>query len=526
MSAEGLLAAGWWSPSVVRRLDPKPDLRGATEQALTEGGDARIALSEGGLNQYGCKPHPDESIIALGSSTASVISEAGFQAATALHARLLANPGSADRELRRLRRSVLELSGAVDVAGTEAVLAASGTDLHLFATQIIASFGAEPLQTVMAEPNETGSGVPAALSAIHFSTVTCQGVRVQKGLPITERLLPPPLAVRLRREDGTLRCGREVDAEFESHAKSAIRSGGRCLLVLTDLSKTGLMAPSPACAVRLLDRFAGKLDVLVDACQFRLAPATVRAYLEHGFTVAITGSKFVTGPAFCGALLLPPATATCARTVVLRSLQRYSARGHWPDGWPSASALTSVPNVGLMLRWEAALSELARFRAVPEPIVESFLATWGAAVADRLSADPAFEALPVAPIDRTAIDSERRWDRLQTIFPFLALGRRVDGKRVALGRAETLLLHQRMQRGGSSELGLCHAPAAAARIQLGQPVPCGTKNGVQVSALRVCVSARWVVEAAAAPQGASWAIGQAMLALDKVALVAAGEIPV
>ncbi|MBF0477475.1 MAG: hypothetical protein HQK59_16965 [Deltaproteobacteria bacterium] len=56
------------------------------------------------------------------------------------------------------------------------------------------------------------------------------------------------------------------------------------------------------------------------------------------------------------------------------------------------------------------------------------------------------------------------------------------------------------------------------RVQLGQPVVCGIRNGVPVSALRLCSSARLVVEATL-PNGrvAAKVIEKALAALDKTA---------
>jgi hypothetical protein len=56
---------------------------------------------------------------------------------------------------------------------------------------------------------------------------------------------------------------------------------------------------------------------------------------------------------------------------------------------------------------------------------------------------------------------------------------------------------------------------AAQRWQLGQPVNCGRRDGIPVSALRLCVGARQIV--AAQQQGGAAVIAQALAALDKAA---------
>jgi hypothetical protein len=484
-------------------------------RALTEGGDARITLGCAGANAYGCPPRPDPDLIALGSSTASVISEPAFDAVAALCMRMAARPGGHAAEVARLRRTLLQLSGADAVLGTDAVLAASGTDLHLFATQLVAREPGSAVQAVMAEASETGSGVPAALATRHFAAGTCQGRTVSRGAPISVQTPCEPIAVALRKPDGTLRAAEDVDAAFTAGVEQVLRAGRRCLLVLTDLSKTGLLAPTPACAARLRKRHGERLEVLVDACQFRLAPASLVDYLAQDFMVAITGSKFVTGPAFCGALLLPPALARRSWHSTLAALQLYTARSDWPEHWPAADVLDDTPNPGLLLRWQAALVELQRFRALPDALVDRFLQRWSRAVAERLHGDVTFEAVPVASLDgaRGGRWASGRWDRHQTIFPFIVHRRTPDGRRTPLTPAQTADLHRALAKAGPL---LPDDPLAAGRYQLGQPVACGVRGGQPVTALRLCASARTVAEAARSAHGGALAVAQAMAALDKV----------
>ncbi len=459
--------------SATRPVPTRPGasaLEAQTAAALVEGGDARIAL-DAGVNAYGCPPRPDAGLVALGSSTASVISAPGWRAANALNARLLERPERWRNELERQRHELLDLAGAPP--GTEAVLAASGTDLHLIATQLAAPQAGDALQAVMAEADETGRGTPAALAARHYSARTCQGLAVIKGQSIVNATVHPPIAIALRQDDGAPRDADAVDAEFAAQVQRVVASGRCCLLVLTDLSKTGLLAPSPACAASLKDRFGARLEVFVDACQFRLAPLTLRAYLDRGFMVAITGSKFVAGPAFCGALLLPPATARRARLAPLAALRGYSARADWPAGWSAAAALDDGANRGLLLRWEAAIADLRRFRAVPAAFAERFLKAWGQAVAERIAADPAFEALPVPALARHGLP--RGWDGAQTIFPFTVHRATPDGRRLPLNRDETAQpapaapagarapSPPRHRRHGSCSASRCLAVRAAAR---------------------------------------------------------------
>ncbi len=326
-----------------------------------------------------------------------------------------------------------------------------------------------------------------------------------------------------RAADGMPRPAALVDAEIVALATRAAGMGRRVLLTLVDVSKTGLIAPSPARALALRERLPDAVELLVDACQFRLAPSGLRAYLEHGFMVALTGSKFLAGPAFSGALLIPAATARRLRGLPLApALRPYSARADWPRDWSAAESLGDRVNYGLLLRWEAALAELRHFRAVPEADIAAILAAFARAVEARLRADPAFEPLEVPALAGRRLPAAPSWDHIKTIFPFLLRRAHPDGGAALLSPAETERVHRLLGVDACDAIGLAVADpdraGAALRCQLGQPVACGSRDGQPVSALRLCASARLVVEAAA--HGVDGVIRRASAALDKAALLA------
>ena len=474
---------------------------------LSGGGDTRIVCDPvSGENKYGCKPEPDPAILAYGSSTASTITPASLAAAERLRLRLMraarSEPAAVTyaRELERLRGELITLCGLDALSGVEVVFAASGTDIHLIAGQLAREDETSAPVAVMIEAAETGSGVPAALGGRHFSDCTALGHTVASGAGIAGSGGVEVAAVAGRAADGAPRATALIDAEVEALVFAAIGAGKRVLLNLVDVSKTGLIAPSIDCALSLRRRFGDALDVLVDSCQFRLAPATLTAYLRHGFWVALTGSKFVGGPAFSGALLLPDAAARRLRGRALPAgVNAYSAAGEWPAGW--AVAQPAVENYGLLLRWEAALAELRAFRALPEPAVTGFVEAFAAAVRARLESDPAFRLLPVPPPDRAVLRGEKSWDGTPTIFPFILCTGGSPLSRLRTARVHALL--------------------AKDRCQLGQPVACGRRDGVAVSALRLCLSARLIVDAVSPRgRGAAAVIAEAQLALTRAALLA------
>jgi len=125
-------------------------------------------------------------------------------------------------------------------------------------------------------------------------------------------------------------------------------------------------------------------------------------------------------------------------------------------------------------------------------------------MAARLAADPCLEALPVPALNRLSLQTAASWDREQSIFPFIL--RHPDSGR-ALNREQTLDIHLALSV-STDDYSL--------RCQLGQPVPCGEREGTPVSALRLSLSADQVNAALSTPNGAAMIVDQSRQALDKV----------
>lgn len=418
------------------------------EALLVAGDDARIALDRStGLNKYGCPPRPDQQLLAFGSSTASVISQSAYAAAARLRARLLDGTDTVELSWQRIRQ---ELLSDVSDLNVQLAFVPSGTDAHALAVQYFS--GSSRLSVVMVEESETGSGVRAAMSCYH----------------------PDISAVSLRADDGMPRASDEIDAEVAALADAAVALGHHVLLVMVDQSKTGMIAPGISCAIALCQRHPEKVSVLVDACQFRIAAATLRAYLRQGFMVAITGSKFLTGPAFSAALMLP---------------EGYTQR------------VEDCKDPGLLLRWEAALVEHRRFRALEQSQVINIMETFSQVVRVRLAEDPRFEPLPVLLPDRSPLATGSSWDMHQSIFPFLLYHR----KGCPLTREETLSVYRLLQLSNMDVID-------GRRCQLGQPVAIDR----EVSALRLALSARLISDAML-PGGADKLTGDVLAVFDKTA---------
>ena len=482
---------------------------------LTAGGDGRLALDpQSGLNRYGCGPSPDAAIGAFGSSTCSTISSAAFAAVDRLAGRLSEEAPGGDQselyrqELGRIRTKLSWLLGLQDLPGLKTILSPSGTDLHRIALCLTAAGAATPPLVIVPEPYETGSGVIGALGGQIGPTAALRMAMNASSLEAA-LLRPQIMTAPSRAANGSLRPAHQIDEEIAAIAAAAARAGRKVLLVMVDVSKTGLISPSVACAQDLKQRFPELVEVMVDGCQLRMSPQTLAAYLRQDFMVAITGSKFITGPAFSAALLVPEGAAGRMQAArPLNALADLCLQGEMPEDWPAAPALKAGANFGLVLRWEAALEEMRRFTALPAAAVSQFFGEFAATVGERLADDQAFEPVAVRPLERTGLGAAPSWDRIQTIFPFLL--KRAGRPMIPV---ETLALQRLM----TVDLGQWAGwETAGKRIQLGQPVYCGKRGGAELSAVRLCLSARLAVEALAPGGcGAGAMIDEALSALDK-----------
>ncbi|MCP3468045.1 hypothetical protein [Bradyrhizobium sp. CCGUVB23] len=498
-----------------------------TNELLTEGGDERIQLDPRGVtNKYGCQPSPDSGLLAFGSATASTISEAGYFAAEQIRSRLLATLHGDNvaeiylAEISRIRNEFLDLYGLRQVSRVEAIVCRSATDAHMLAAKLVAGSPAAKMLAIMVQSSETGSGVADALTGAMHPQYAAQDASGATG-NLRNSIDVEMIAIRTK--DCRLRSIATIDDELEAMVSRAVTRYDRILVVLTDLSKTGVLAPSPTRVLDLKRRWPDAIEILVDAAQFRLAASTLQSYLTADCLVVITGSKFVGGPAFSGMLLIPAAAACrLMKHPVNFSLSETSARAEWPQHWPGVRSLDHVSNFGLLLRWEAALAELRAFCAIPDQDVGKVVQSFRDAIGSWLGEACHFDLLEQPGLHRFPSVAGEPWDRMPTIFPFLLFRSDQGAGRKPLPAKEVNKVYMQMRETLVTAEGLPEkSKTLASRCELGQPVLCGELEGTAVAAPRLCLSARLIVEAVAArDRGLNCLIERGLTLLEKAAFLA------
>jgi hypothetical protein len=475
---------------------------GPAEILMQRGGDNRLYVKpETGLNVYGCSHRPRPWAVTFASSTASSISERGYAAAEATRQRVtlaaLRGPGreAAASEALLARREIKSYYRLPP--GAEVILAPSGTDGELLALAIAQmDAGGRAISNVVIAPEETGSGVPLAARGRHFATDTAIGSIVEKGAVVAGFDPRTTLVdIRLNEPDGSMRPMAAIDDDCQQAVAHAVAEERKILLHILDVSKRGRAAPSREGVKAICDRYGDSVDVVVDACQARLSSAAIRACVESGWLVLVTGSKFFTGPPFAGALLVPPTmVGRLERQKLPAGLRGYTSAAEWPD-LPAAAPLREDANYGLVLRWHAALGEMKAFAAVLPVRRRAILEKFCTSVRHMIEQSPDLVGLPVPLLDRPA--SEDDWDAVPTITSFGILSpRQGDEKRVLLDLDRARQVYQWLNADLTPVLPqaarVSERDVAVRRCHIGQPVPVATEGGSVIGALRISAGARLV----------------------------------
>lgn len=479
-----------------------------TAELMSAGGDDRITLDEqSGLNSYGCAPEPIRAI-SYSSSTASSISAPAYAHAHAVHhqLRLAMTEGESEdaaytRFLRNARsriRRVYGLPQDVDVA-----FGASGTDLEYLALALALQSG-QKVTNIVVEVDEVGSGCLHSQAGRYFADRTALGCEVTKGahVPGFGAEVIAVETLKTRTEEGPMRRDEEYAALLLEAVGKVASSGRRPLVHIIHRSKTGIITPSLTALDAVIAAFGTSVDLVVDACQGRISPKTIAAYLARGASIFLTGSKFIGGPPFSAWALVPASLSVrmSSGSAAPAGLSHFFARGDMPTGWHDTNTvLHNWTNFGLLLRIEAGLFELERLLAMPMERVDAVIRAFATAMHSlpdsmpfRLLEGAAEECAagdhinhpsPAHPLDRKMLYVINLTDRIA------ATGQALD---IEQARAVYRALYTDMSDGFSEPRD---ALIAAEICHVGQPVKClKTANGDWAPTLRLSLSAPQIFE--------------------------------
>ncbi len=497
------------------------------EELITAGGDSRLLIGDDGLNRYGCSPQPRDAV-ALGSCTCSTPSARGIQAAKWLleQLRQADDPAGAAKKISRHHRSRLksqmELPRHVEVA-----FCPSGTDAELLVLALAAAGHDRPIMNIIVGPTEVGSGTPQAAAGLHYDHLVPRGGEVKAGTAVSRELAErvSVKTVNIRDERGEMLNEFYIDALVTEMVSEAVAEGAHVLLHLVAHSKTGMHAPSLECVDRITRKLAPDVTIVIDAAQGRVSRRGLNDALWQGHLVMFTGSKFYGGPAFSGALFVPPQWQPEPQGITRfpDEFDQYFTAAALPESWTQIrSSLTDWPNYGALLRWEAALAEIDAYYEVPNQTRLGILRAFEEAVPQVFAGSKTIRLMPVFPPIQD--DSQTRLlESKTTVFSF-----QIETGGQALDLKELKTFHRELNSDVQNAFRALPAGVMSKQFHVGQPVP--FQDGS--AALRIALGGEMIVRIATdASLGESlearldWLRSQLNQLREKVEFLAAERVP-
>ena len=530
---EGILAQH--APAKEAPTAPPSALTDPIEKLLVAGGDTRLHVdARTGLNRYGVPPRPRPEAIHFSSSTASSISEYSFMFCDVLrrdlHSAVLHN----GRKVCQLRAQlidvfIIEIAKFLGVFGdVDGCLLASGTDAELVSVMLALAGGNEPLTNILVAPDETGRNTVSAGRGQFFDIITANGVNVEVGKDIWPERDIEIIQIPIRGRDSTPRAPDEVDADVVASVEGAVSRGRRVLVHVLRGSKTGLSGPSDEAIFKIKNLSSERVDVVIDACQMRTSLQDLGRWLNEGCILQVTGSKYLTGPPFSGALLIPThlRTRRMATSQLLRNAPGVCRHDDWTIQWRThlnQGLDTEAASFGPIFRWFAALLEATLYVDVPETLKRYAFRRLQSTVRGRIEISP---NLVLDGSDQSQNETDLT---TQSIVSFSVL---IDGwnrQRTRLDASGCQRLFQLLNTDVSNVLGPLSEPQrslAMRQIHIGQPVTLMATNAADpITFLRFVIGARFFTIVGQAASGALEAaleseIADALCAIKKLELIA------
>ena len=483
-----------WKPILENLAKP-------TEYLLMSGGDLRLNIDDIDLlNKYGCRPFPRPEAFTFASSTATSVSNFAFDKTDKSRAILI------QKSLKNgFKNSTIEFSEslknnlrrALQINDeSEIIFSPSGTDSLLQIAAITQIISDKNMTHILVASDETGSGVAAALKGCHFENTTALNYPVKKGDRIEGFKDVDLIEIPLKDENGVLKSNSQLDKEVFNAVFKANALGKHTVLHVMDQSKLGYQSPSEEMIHNLITLDNLSMQIIVDGSQLRLDPKDIQNYLNRGYIVTITGSKFFTGPPYSGALIVPKSVSKSINAVKKNlpiGLNNYYNHVDWPTAWSCSKNLSDGFNYGSYMRWNAAIVEMDRYYKTPILYrnlgIEMFCNFVEASINDASFLKPLFG-------DETKINKYNSEEfglrNIRTIFPFFIL-KNIEVLTVDNVKKLYVLLNSDISdkfEGSSLET----IRLAAQKCHIGQAVNVKFTHDIQSAVLRISLGARVISE--------------------------------
>ncbi|UMB60686.1 hypothetical protein MHL31_00390 [Lutibacter sp. A80] len=483
-----------WKPIIENLAKP-------TEYLLMDGGDFRLNIDEINLlNKYGCRPFPRPEAFTFASSTATSVSNFAFDKTDKVRSILIRNSikngfknATIDFSelLKNNLKKIFKLNDECQI-----IFSPSGTDSALQIAALTQIITDKDITHVLVASDETGSGVPAALKGCHFENNTALNYPVKKGDTIEGFRAIDLIKIPFKDENGALKSADQLDEEIFNAVSETNKQGRQVVLHTMDQSKLGYQSPSKELIERLNALQDLSMQIIVDAAQLRLDPTDIQNYLNKGYIITITGSKYFTGPPYSGALILPENVSKLiqsSKNRLPKGLTKYYNHSNWPTSWDCAKVLSDGYNYGSYMRWNAAIVEMDRYFKTPilyrNMGIEMFCNFVEESIKEATFLEPTYKL----ETKSNSYDSkEFGLKNIRTIFPFFILKNNEVLSIKNVKKVYTLLNSDLSNQFKGSSLETIRL--AAQKCHIGQAVNVKHGSDIESAILRISLGARVISE--------------------------------
>lgn len=329
---------------------------------------------------------------------------------------------------------------------------------------------------------EVGSGTKLAAGLKHFNPRSPRGNTLKTDSMIfdTDSTEIDVKSFYTRDDNTNVYNGPEAEEKIFNMVKDEVEQGKIVVFHYVHASKTGVCIPSYDLARKIKDEFGEKVIMIVDAAQMRLKSDSVEQYLDIGMNIIVTGSKFIGGAPFSGALLVSERDSQSfieSKTDLAPEFDQYfDDYGIAPLVKRSEKSMSWI-NWGLFMRWEVALHEMKQFDQIPLEFSNRFIFEWGKRVEKMIEADKfkvnILKESELLPSDESSLS------HANSIIPF-----EIECE-PALTLQQLKKIHAKMTVKRTRDDIIC---------EIGQPVQISTGNKKRY-ALRVALGAKNVTDA-------------------------------
>lgn len=266
------------------------------------------------------------------------------------------------------------------------------------------------------------------------------------------------------------------------HARRSLsRPGTLVLLHIVDSSKLGRRMDAIDDVERLKRQYPGRVLVTIDSCQSRTDAQRTRKYLELGYMVMITGSKFEDGPPFSGAVIVPsgltdslsPQSFMNFLPGIGNFITTYDLSGQLEMLRPF---LPHWMNWGLMMRWTCAVTNWEKFRAIEAATRNRLIQDWVDGLLTLIGHHPELEVLNGGEVQPGAVGDRNTIVSVKALF---------QGRPLPKGTLKKIYywLYEDMTGRLPDELRLSHTEQTVLKrpFLVGQPVDLGNFGVLRIA---------------------------------------------